>query len=174
MYKRQVQEWVQDVFKKIEGHKIPLAYVTASFASPLMQMFGIEKSAIVETSAPTSQGKSIIQKAAASVWGNPSTLINKWDTTKIFIERRAALTNNLPYFLDDTKSLYNKRDLDVTIYQITDGAERGRAEYSGTRKIRKWNNLILSTGERKLTEYTKSEGISARVFAMYGLSLIHI
>jgi len=162
-----LQEWMANVFEPIKTRKIPLTFILASIGSPLLNYFNVP-TFILDLSNPTSQGKTITMKCGCSVWGSWD-IHNTWYGTVAGIERRAVMLNHLPYFIDDTKNnKFKKEDLSTLIYTLASGKEKTRSGLKENHISRKWNNIILSTGERKITEFSNASGTVARVLAIYG------
>ena len=156
----------------LKGYPNVMIGVYASLASVLSHILKVD-SFIFEWSGETSKGKTVTLKVAASVWGNPSTgqggIIKKWNVTPVNIERTASLLNNLPLFLDDTKDLSRTKIISNLIYNLASGQGKGRGSIKGSQITRYWNNISFSTGEQKITTFTKDGGTAARVFPIVGL-----
>ncbi|WP_254704138.1 DUF927 domain-containing protein [Bacillus thuringiensis] len=163
--KGSIEDWKENVFNLIKEKPFALTYVLASFASLLVKKLEIDPF-IVELSGNTSRGKTICMKIAASVWGNPNKITNSWNTTLVGVERRASMLHNLPLFLDDTKKGKGK-EIPSIVYQFTQGAERNRGKLEkGTKKTGTWENIMLSTGEKKITEFSHDAGVAGRVITL--------
>ncbi|MEH7163128.1 DUF927 domain-containing protein [Priestia megaterium] len=166
--KGSIQEWIS-LIARIKDFPKVIAGVYASFASPLVHIFNT-KTFIFEWSGETSKGKTISQRVAASVWGNPdeSGILKKWNNTPVAIERLASLTNHVPLFLDDTKQAYAK-NVASTVYNLAGGQGKGRGSIKGMQITRQWKNIVFSTGEQVITAFSKDGGTAARVIPITGL-----
>lgn len=161
-----VNEWLTHVFEPIKTRKIPLLYTLASIGSPLLNVFNVP-TFMIDVSFITSSGKSVTMKVSVSVWGSWS-IHDTWLGTYAGIERRSVMLNHLPYFIDDTKNTKFKPDeLATMIYTLASGQEKTRSGIKNNHISRKWNNIILSTGERKITEFSNDGGTVARVLAIH-------
>jgi putative DNA primase/helicase len=88
---------------------------------------------------------------------NPA--IRHWDATAVWIDRAMPLLANLPLILDDTKKCTDpKRIIPHVIYAVTSNQGRGRGSPTGTQTTGRWNTVLLSTGESKITEFTEEAG----------------
>lgn len=163
-----MQEWKENIFDKIKPYPKAVIYTLLSFGSVLMHKLKLEKPFIVEISNASSIGKSTTMKVAASVWGNHDGLIMLWNTTNVNIEQKMKFTKNLPVFLDDTKTIDDVKRISKLIYAMAAGVEKGRGHIKGTRAAARWINILFSTGEKKITEFSNDEGTSARSLTMHG------
>ncbi|MDA2113625.1 DUF927 domain-containing protein [Bacillus cereus group sp. MYBK209-1] len=159
-----LDDWKENVFNPIKEKPFALTYVLASFASLLVEKFRIDPF-VVELSGNSSRGKTICMKIASSVWGNPDRLIESWYTTNVAVGRRAALLNNLPLLLDDTKK-GREKDISSIVYQFTQGSEKTRGSLTGTQRAGTWKSIMLSTGEKKITEFGHHAGVAGRVITL--------
>lgn len=165
-----LEGWLEAV-EKIKEYPRLLMGIFASFASVLAP---IVKSSlfIYELAGETSKGKTIALRTFASVWGNPDEvdggIVRKWNTTPVNLERMAGVVNHLPLFLDDTKEA-NERYLSQSIYQLSSGQGRGRGSVKGTQLTKRWRNVIFSTGEQKITTFSKDGGTAGRTISIIGL-----
>jgi uncharacterized protein (DUF927 family) len=169
--KGDIVTWL-NIIERLNEFPNVMVGVFASFASVLCPVLKVD-SFILEWGSGTSQGKTIAEKVAASVWGNPSTeqngIIKKWNVTPVNIERTASLLKNLPLFLDDTKDLSKTKAVSNLVYNLASGQGKGRGSTKGSQKVRYWNNITFSTGEQKITTFTKDGGTAARVIPLTGL-----
>jgi uncharacterized protein (DUF927 family) len=85
------------------------------------------------------------------------------------IERTASLLKNLPLFLDDTKDLSRTKEVSSLVYNLASGQGKGRGSVKGSQKTRYWNNITFSTGEQKITTFTKDGGTVGRVIPIANL-----
>jgi len=165
-----LEEWLETVGKVQDYHRVMVG-LYASFASVLVEMFK-SNVFIYELSSDTSKGKTISMRIFASVWGNPDEkrngILKKWNTTLVNLERLAGISNNVPLFLDDTKEA-DPKSIARSIYQLTSGQGKGRGSTKGTQKTKYWNNVIFSTGEQKITNFSKDGGTAGRTLTVNGL-----
>lgn len=166
--KGDIQSWL-NMIEAIKRYPKVIAGVYASFASPLIALFD-SKPFIFEWSGETSKGKTTAQKIAASVWGKPNEngILKRWNSTPVAIERAASLTNHVPLFLDDTKQA-NPKYIATSVYHLAGGQGKNRGSINGMQTTKTWGNVIFSTGEQKITSFSRDGGSSARVFSLDGL-----
>ncbi|MCR6795764.1 DUF927 domain-containing protein [Bacillus cereus group sp. Bc005] len=159
-----LEEWKKNIFDRVKKYPYAMMFLMSSFASVLLEKFNM-KPFIVEISGNTSLGKTISMEVASTVWGDPKTLIEKWNTTMTAVGRRAGLLRNLPLFLDDTKNGVEKM-IHSIVYQFTQGVEKTRGNLTGTQTAQTWSNIMLSTGEKKITEFGHNAGVAGRVLTI--------
>lgn len=144
--------------------------VYAALAAPLVGLLG-ESPFIFELAGGTSKGKTTALRIAASLYGCPDEqkpgFFKQWNLTKVYIERYAATMNNLPLFIDDTKKA-DPKIIPPTIYQFCSGQGRGRGSIKGSQIGSTWSTVMLTTGEQKLTSFSKDGGAAARILSLYG------
>lgn len=161
------EEWIENVFKPIKNHSKALLMVLASFTSVLLQDLKM-KPFIVDLSGMTSQGKTTVLRACASVWGTEH-LVSEWNLTKVAAERKASFLNSFPLILDDTRKA-DEKQLQGFIYNFSGGRSKGRGSVSGSQREYTWGNLLLSTGEDSLNAYAeRAGGVAARILPITGL-----
>ena len=144
--------------------------IYASFVPPLARILE-SPTFIIDYNGDSSIGKTATLECAASVWGLPPReqggLIQAWDSTKVYAERMAALSNDLPVFLDDSHTT-EKRVLEKTLYMLTMGLGRGRGAVDGTRRTGTWSTVAFSTGEAPLAEASRFGGAQLRTLSLPG------
>ena len=167
--------WVEAIQRGADSPAVWLA-VYASVASVLLDRLDIPTGFIVDWSGETSQGKTTVLRAAASVWGEPSQrgLLQSWSLTTSRAEGVAALLQHLPLCLDDTKQARRCEDVAALLYAHAFGQSKGRAQPGkggqsvGLRVSSTWRSVMLSTGEAKATSFTEDAGARARTLCLSG------
>jgi len=151
-----------------------LAPFYASFAAPLLRILGAG-TITVNNSNRTSTGKTTALRLAASVWGCPDErqatgLIRSWNTTRVHLERRAALSRDIPLLLDDSKNA-RFQDVEQIVYTVNSGMGRGRGSRQGIQHTSSWRTVLISNGEAPLSAYCSSDGAKARILEIRGKPL---
>ncbi len=140
------------------------AMVCASFATALLEPLGASNFG-VHLSGDSSLGKTSKLKIGASVWGNPSEplWVASWSTTPTAAELRAAVLNDLPNCYDEIGAA-DAEAVERLVYTLINGTGRGRASRDVTmRDALSWRTIILSTGERELTDESTATGAQVRI-----------
>jgi len=111
----------------------------------------------------SSIGKTIALTICASIYGDPTKLIQSWNQKEVATERRMALCNEVCLFLDEMKQAISREDIEKTLYGVTNGHGRGRGSIKGQQKTLFWLLPLISTGEMPATQASTDEGGQARV-----------
>ena len=165
------QGWVQTA-ALLRPYPRAMLAVYAALAAPLLIILDAPNF-VIDWSNATSTGKTTILRGAASCWGIPienreSSMLGTWDTTRVWMERSAALLHSLPLILDDTKHAKDKRAVAQTIYGITSGRGRSRGTKRGLDYTRSYRTILMLTGETPATSFSQDGGTRARVLTLWG------
>ena len=119
----------------------------------------------------TDCGKTMGLRFALSQLGDPSEagLMGDWRATTAGIESRADCLNDLPLALDDTSrmSFDARKNLETLVYDLCSG--QGRilgTKNGGNRPTKRWNCVVLSTGEDRISSYCRQGGGFNRVLEL--------
>jgi uncharacterized protein (DUF927 family) len=129
-----LEAWYEGI-RPIQDYPRVLMAFFASFTAPLLEVLGTPNF-IVDFSGPTSQGKTVTLRVAASIWGNPderkeASVLHSWDSTWVWAERASAVLQSLPLLLDDTKRCRKGAQVGDFIYMLANGRGRGRGSIAG-------------------------------------------
>jgi len=115
-------------------------------------------------------GKTAALKAALSVWGDPVHLLTTFNSTKVGLEKMAALFNDLPLGVDEKQVVGKKQEfIEQLIYMLSLGTSKTRGTRTGGVQTKKtWRSIILTTGEEPLAEENSNEGVYTRTLEIYG------
>lgn len=106
----------------------------------------------------STDGKSTIMKAAASIYGQPDRYCHTWRATGNAIEGIASRRNDALLCLDELGEL-DGREAGQVAYMLANGQGKGRSKQDGELKERKaWRLLFLSTGELSLEDHAAEAG----------------
>jgi putative DNA primase/helicase len=163
--------WRAAVAPALPFPRARLALLT-SLSTPLLSVLGAQNY-VTDLCGNTSTGKTTTLRLAASVWGNPDErapagALSGWNTTRVWIERGAAVLKNLPVILDDTKLARRKEDVATVLYDIVAGRGRGRGSVKGMSRTSTWATALLTSGEAPATSFTQDGGTRARVLELWG------
>jgi len=144
--------------------------------SPLLQKI-VDRTAtcFFELVGDTSIGKTTALRLAASAFGFPGDegrkgLVRSWKSTDVSRERHAALTPDLPQFLDEL-STEHVPSIESTVYMLANGQPKGRGTLKGLQSQGSWNTFVVSSGEGSIAECSKKGGIRARLISVTGAPL---
>lgn len=162
----------QKIIEEISKFPKIMVLIYAALVPPLLEILGLPNF-VVDLSGVTSTGKTTALMIAASVWGNPDTrsshsLIGSWDSTRVYIERRAAIFNGVPVILDDTKQAKYPKDVGKIIYDIASGQSRGRGSKTGIQEMTTTRTVLITSGEAPAISFTQDGGTRARTITLWG------
>ena len=134
------------------GYEVAQLAVMMSLASPLL-IFAADSRMSPGASLPpigltvslysssSGQGKTAMQKAIASAYGDPALLVlagSSGDATPAFQAARAAIMGTMPYFLDEVTQ-NTKEEVGALINKLANGSNKGRADRAGNaRDVATW------------------------------------
>ena len=130
----------------------PLFFLAASLASPLLEILGV-LSFCVNLWGETEGGKTVTSKLAASVWANPAKgkYMGDFCATETWIEIKQDFLNNLPLILDDSATVKDKLNFDMTSFVYNRCKEKGKGRSNkslGIREETTWRQVIIMNGEQ--------------------------
>jgi len=131
--------------------------LSLAFAAPLLSLVGMEGGGF-HLKGESTDGKTTIMKAAASIYGNPDRYSQTWRATGNAIEGIASRRNDALLCLDELGEL-DGREAGQVAYMLANGQGKGRSRQDGELRERKaWRLLFLSTGELSLEDHAASAG----------------
>ena len=165
------ETWLKLVKQYYSNKYIALA-MSASAASFLAAPLGVESS-ILHLYGDSSCGKSTATLFAASLWGQPMMTQDKsirrnWNSTPVGIELYFQQMFNLCCFLEDSADVKDDETLVRLVQAFVNGAGKNRgtiAKKNGgltADRTKNWQALLLSTGEKRITDASNMGGVAAR------------
>lgn len=160
--------WMKHIKKlRASGRMEIKLLLAASFASVLVPLLG-GLPFIVDLWGETEGGKTVTLMTAASVWADPAEnkYIGDFKTTDTALEARADMLNHLPLIMDDTSKVSNRiRDnFEGMVYDLCSGKGKSRSNKElGVNRENRWQNCILTSGERALQTYVSQGGAINRI-----------
>ncbi|MFQ1913110.1 DUF927 domain-containing protein [Aeromonas veronii] len=152
-----IAEWQQGVAALAVGNSRLCFALSLAFAAPLLSLVGMEGGGF-HLKGESTDGKTTIMKAAASVYGNPDRYSQTWRATGNAIEGIASRRNDALLCLDELGEL-DGREAGQVAYMLANGQGKGRSKQDGELRERKaWRLLFLSTGELSLEDHAASAG----------------
>ncbi|RCE20416.1 DUF927 domain-containing protein [Aeromonas caviae] len=150
-------DWQQGVAALAVGNSRLCFALSLAFAAPLLSLVGMEGGGF-HLKGESTDGKTTIMKAAASVYGNPDRYSQTWRATGNAIEGIASRRNDALLCLDELGEL-DGREAGQVAYMLANGQGKGRSRQDGELRERKaWRLLFLSTGELSLEDHAASAG----------------
>ncbi|MGL6381120.1 DUF927 domain-containing protein [Aeromonas caviae] len=153
--------WQQGVAGLAVGNSRLCFALSLAFAAPLLSLVGMEGGGF-HLKGESTDGKTTVMKAAASVYGHPERYAQTWRATGNAIEGIASRRNDALLCLDELGEL-DGREAGQTAYMLANGQGKGRSKQDGELRERKaWRLLFLSTGELSLEDHAASAGKSTQ------------
>ncbi|WP_421297099.1 DUF927 domain-containing protein [Aeromonas sp. 604015] len=150
-------EWQQGVAALAVGNSRLCFALSLAFAAPLLTLVGMEGGGF-HLKGESTDGKTTIMKAAASVYGNPDRYYKTWRATGNGIEGIASRRNDALLCLDEIGELGGE-EAGKTAYMLANGQGKIRSKQDGELKEGKtWRLLFLSTGELSLEDHASESG----------------
>lgn len=147
-------EWKEHIAERCAGRELLELGLYAAFCAPLVRWCGATYG--LHFHGASSIGKSTIMEAASSVYGIPKQYMNKWDATSAGMEMKAANSNHVLLILDELNQA--KPESFRSVYQIIDGKGKARK----TEQTRRWQTVLLSSGEVSTEIYAKQMKIALK------------
>ena len=171
-----MDDWKEKIGKYCELNPRLNFAVSCAFAAPLLKLCGIEGGGF-HFYGQSSCGKTTLLRVATSVCGGKD-FMNNWRATINGIEGLAEKRNDTLMVLDEIGQS-DPYTIGDTVYMLANGQGKARANTKGNpRKIKKWLNLFLSTGELDLYSHMKTarkttkEGQDIRLLSVPAVSEI--
>ena len=171
-----LDDWKEKIGKYCELNPRLNFAVSCAFAAPLLKLCGIEGGGF-HFYGQSSCGKTTLLRVATSVCGGKD-FMNNWRATINGIEGLAEKRNDTLMVLDEIGQS-DPYTIGDTVYMLANGQGKARANTKGNpRKIKKWLNLFLSTGELDLYSHMKTarkttkEGQDIRLLSVPAVSEI--
>lgn len=142
--------WRDTVGRLAGGNSRLVFALSVAFAGPLADIVNEDSGGFLLRGG-SSSGKTTALKAAASVWGSPSTYPRLWRATANGLEGLAALHNDGLLILDELSQI-DPKEAGESAYLLANGQGKARASRTGTaRQSSRWRVLFLSAGEESLS-----------------------
>jgi uncharacterized protein (DUF927 family) len=154
-----LQSWQEQVASICQGNSRAVLSVCVGLAPPLLKLLD-EANGGFHLRGNSSCGKTLCLVAGSSVWGG-DTLIRTWNMTVNGLEGVAAMHNDVLLPLDELGQADGKAAGDAA-YMIGNGQGKSRAGKDGdARAVKTFRTLLLSSGERSLSDVMASAGQTA-------------
>lgn len=153
----ELADWQRQIAAMAVGNSRLCFALSLAFAAPLLSLVGLEGGGF-HLKGESTDGKSTIMKAAASIYGQPDRYCHTWRATGNAIEGIASRRNDALLCLDELGEL-DGREAGQVAYMLANGQGKGRSKQDGELKERKaWRLLFLSTGELSLEDHAAEAG----------------
>lgn len=155
-------------FRALRAHEFSIN-LAAALCGVMLGTYFDSSPFLIHVYGVTNKGKSTWARLAMSQFGKPDdgTLMGKYDGTRVGIENKMGLFNNLPIVVDDILASTDakQKDLQGFIYNIVTGSGRdvgASGSRAGSNRVKKtWKTVFLSSGEGPLsTNFTKGGALN--------------
>jgi putative DNA primase/helicase len=148
--------------------------VATALAGTLLEPAGVESGGF-HFVGQSSTGKTTALVAAGSVWGKGASsggYVQSWRATSNGLEGLAALHSDAALCLDEIGQAPGRTVMEMA-YMFSNGVGKTRASQDGSaRRAKDWRGILLSTGEKSLSDKIIEEG--GRVQAGQTVRLIDV
>lgn len=136
--------------------------IACGFGSIFVPFLGDYRGVIVSAvSYKSGQGKTTAQRAALSIYGDPSRLETAYgrQTNNAMYEKLGAM-GNLPFMIDEISNIESK-DVAEMAYTISQGVQKDRLNKDGSMRAQRepWQTLVPTSGNRSLIQSLGAEGV---------------
>ncbi|KXU91079.1 hypothetical protein CI15_00325 [Paraburkholderia monticola] len=157
-----LQTWRDTVGHLARENPLVVAAVACSLAGPLLSLIGVRDGIGLHLHARTSSGKSTAADSAASLWGDPMSVLHSWDGTTFGLTRTAEYANDGLLYLDEIGA-GDARKIGAAIYSMLNGTSRLQGtKDGGVVASRSWRLTMVSTGEVGMAQYLAEGGQTPR------------
>jgi len=158
--------WQESVAAPCLGNPTLILSASAVFGSMLLRLVGVNGGGF-HFKGDSSTGKTLLLLTACSVLGSPRMggYLASWNTTQNGLEVQAESRNDMPLILDELKQA-KPHAIQEMVYMLANGQGKGRMEKDRSQEPPKsWRVLVLSSGEKNLTEHAALSGDPANAGA---------
>lgn len=168
-----LDEW-KALIPLLSGRKWALFKLFQAFLPPLIPVLGINGYTF-SNHGESSQGKTLSDSIAGSVWGNinynaneESLIVQGMNITSDKLEKTLAMMRHIPVFLQDVHETRPEVIINA-IHNVELGTAKGRGHNSnGSQASRKIKTLLFLTSEAPLSSMSENGGVFARVVEFSG------
>lgn len=148
-------EWRENVAKYAKGNDLIILSLLFALTAPVVKIVNAPHFGI-HIYGDSSKGKSICSHIANSVYGHGKDLERSWSATRTALINEAIARNDCLLVMDELTNLSPDLGVGIT-YELFQGVEkmRGNADNGQNRRIRNWQTMILSNGEKNLVDQLK-------------------
>ncbi|PHV72163.1 hypothetical protein CS063_01425 [Sporanaerobium hydrogeniformans] len=167
--KGELNDWINFVSRHRESSPIIRAYIAAACATPFLRPLG-QRIFYLYNWSDTEGGKTACLNLALSVWGDPTKLMQTYNSTSVGLEFMASYMNDLPLGLNERQAAgKDQAKLETDAYRLAEGKGRLRGNKKGGLQSRgEWRSIILANGEEPFITPSTMSGVSTRTIELYG------
>ena len=153
------------------GYEYGAMALASTFAAPLLHVGGVISGCIIHCYSPLSgRGKSALQLACLSVWGETDKLIALPSDTDNSTMHHINMLGSLPMVIEEITKM-SVEDTGTMVYQLTHGREKRRMDgstYTNKAVLGNYRTLTLTSGnasllDKALAGSTAPDGLMYRI-----------
>lgn len=152
-----VEDWLREVGPLVTTPGLRFALGVALAGSLLEPLRA--KSFLVHLCGASTSGKSIAGALASSVWGDPSRLELRWNTTEGALAARLEQRSGASAVIDEVQQQESTKLVGRILHALAGGEDKDRLTRAAQLRTRRsWSLSALSTGEVSLQLYLGASG----------------
>jgi putative DNA primase/helicase len=153
--------WWDGVGLKCVGNSRLELALGVALSAPLIRLSPEFESGGIHIFGDSSEGKTTTAKVSTSVTGEK--VIQTWNQTVSGLEGTAEAHNDALMILDELHQCADPKKVGTIAYQLANEEGKVRAKVTGdAKKSKNWKVGFLSTGEKSIVDYLRSNGITIK------------
>ena len=155
--------WRKAIVDTVLNNPIPTLVMAGGLASLLRYWCPESENFVFHLYGNSTAGKTTSMEAAASLWGTPNLLIDRWSATKNGVGSMCVARNHSLLILDESHQADDPETPSKAVYLVGNGSEKIRAtQTGGARASSKFEVVLLSTGENAILGAQRNAGEEVR------------
>lgn len=155
--------WRKAIMDTVLNNPIPSLVMAGGLASLLRYWCPESENFVFHLYGNSTAGKTTSMEAAASLWGMPNLLIDRWSATKNGVGSMCVARNHSLLILDESHQADDPETPSKAVYLVGNGSEKIRATQTGGAKAStKFEVVLLSTGENAILSAQRNAGEEVR------------
>jgi hypothetical protein len=157
--------WKSEMTELMRHSKKLNAIISAAFASVILAPVGGQPFFVHIHGTESGTGKTAALHIAAGIWGDPDRYKITFNATNVGLEMWAGVVNELPLCVDELQLQNDSRNQKhFNPYLLASGEGKSRSDKGlGLRETFYWNNVIITTGESRLSSQSGGAGELNRI-----------
>lgn len=146
-------DWRSAMQDLITKDNMPQAFgFLMGMAAPLMKLSG-ERGGMFSLLGESGQGKSTVQNALCTVWGDPQAFHTRADDTVNARMIKLSYLSNLPMVAEELTKM-EPGELSNLAYSVSEGRDKERATQEGALRLNvgQWHTVVVSSSNRSLLD----------------------
>jgi Domain of unknown function (DUF927)/Bifunctional DNA primase/polymerase, N-terminal len=148
-----LEAWRSAALDMVQPFNMPQAFAfLMGMAAPLMKLSG-ERGGMYSLLGESGQGKSSVQNAICTVWGDPVQFHTRADDTANARMIKLSYLSNLPMVAEELTKM-EPLELNNLAYSVSEGRDKDRGTQEGGLRLNvgQWHTLVISSSNRSLLD----------------------